>query len=794
MINKCKFGFLSKVTFLFLTCNISFNSAFAEKNEIKKYEKLKKYVNKVKYLNKKSRPVKSKANTLFHGIQNIVTEKSRLNKFILRDTTRGKGIRTIVSSRPDGKVLSNNSRFWNVETIDRKALDAHYVTQSFYDIMLKDFNWDGIDNEGGLLRVDVGSGNGVTGSWNATGIVVGDGDCSYGPSVTADIIAHEFMHGIVEHTSGLGVRAINESIADMMGQYIEYKMDKGNFSWEVANSSNPSLPPARIMDDPNRVGMPSYFEGKYWNDSGSVHHRGGVASFWFTLISDGQIGVNEIGVDYSVPRIGIEKAAQVIFLANREYLTRGTYSDFYKSTVLAAEELFGLGSTEVFAVREAWRAVALPTAQDVEGVDLSIQNGVRLSENFVCGIDTFHPIDIRVTNFGTKAYTPDMNASFVLNSSLPIDNREVLITDTIPAGKSVTYTINEWLISASLGKEEVEATLNFPEDIDDSNHTYQNDYTFKSTSPDLSLTSQLGPFVPRINTAGMCGSDRYSLAFEIRNNSCATIRKGTKLNLQLADNQGNIVYQKKYRVPHKVQAFGSIIETLPVNMKNVDSGTLHFLANYNRDSDTTNNSVEIDFERRYTIIENYINTFDDEPETDKFLRTLTNSSNGETVKLNNETYYLAIGNAEQYGDFFDGVTIPCTDIDNAYRYIAAPGDEYSASLAFCVDARKMKKPMLSFDMVQFRNNIRDDDPRSSVLFLSWSGTHNHNETIMGQVEGESVHYQRELPPGFVGEVTLKTYTEIGDEFFIFLPDIILPEEQDLILLDNLQIQTNGRVR
>jgi hypothetical protein len=130
---------------------------------------------------------------------------------------------------------------------------------------------------------------------------------------------------------------------------------------------------ARSMNNPNFFNQPDTYLGTNWvnttgcfpsdnNDYCGVHTNSGVGNFWFFLLSQGGTGTNDIGNNYFVNGIGIEKAAKVVYQMENYYMLSSSnagYLDARNYSITAAEELFGANSLEVISVTNAWYAVGV---------------------------------------------------------------------------------------------------------------------------------------------------------------------------------------------------------------------------------------------------------------------------------------------------------------------------------------------------------------------------------------------------------------------------------------------------
>ena len=141
---------------------------------------------------------------------------------------------------PLEKYFVTIGKHWDLTNEDQNeiALDAHYSTTAFYDMMNERYGWSGIDGLGGELvsRVHVNGKYYVNAYWDGNRANFGNGDCDrYAPLTTLAIVGHEFMHGVTDYTSDLVYRnesgALNESMSDIFGKALEYYEDPQNFNW-----------------------------------------------------------------------------------------------------------------------------------------------------------------------------------------------------------------------------------------------------------------------------------------------------------------------------------------------------------------------------------------------------------------------------------------------------------------------------------------------------------------------------------------------------------------------------------
>lgn len=271
---------------------------------------------------------------------------------------------------------------------DQEETSAHYHASNAWDYYKDVFGRTGQNNEGREIRVstqlnDVNAYFGFEGSYNRLTFGETANGAPYGnePSV----VAHEFTHGVIHHSSNLAYSyesgAINESYADIFGIVIHAMMlDGGTTDWLYGNFVSNSNQHIRSLKDPKLwgehiennalvIGQPDTYESTFWYDGdldyGGVHINSGVQNHWFYILSAGESGVNDIGNFYNVSGIGMTKAARIAYYAVTSVLGNASqYVDSRYATTQAAAILYGYCSLEYQRTIDAWHAVGLGFAND----------------------------------------------------------------------------------------------------------------------------------------------------------------------------------------------------------------------------------------------------------------------------------------------------------------------------------------------------------------------------------------------------------------------------------------------
>ena len=166
--------------------------------------------------------------------------------------------------------------------------------------------------------------------WNGVGMFYGQGFAS-----ADDVVGHEMTHGVISRNADLFYwgqsGAINESLADIMGEIIDHRhhvRGESRRGWRVGED----LPIGAIRDlkKPRRFGQPDSMTSKRYVragafDNGGVHFNSGVGNRTFYLLSQGgkQGGQNVRGID----RRSLTKSA-TLYLDVIQHLVSGSdYAD-----------------------------------------------------------------------------------------------------------------------------------------------------------------------------------------------------------------------------------------------------------------------------------------------------------------------------------------------------------------------------------------------------------------------------------------------------------------------------------
>ncbi|HEY9692927.1 MAG TPA: M4 family metallopeptidase [Oculatellaceae cyanobacterium] len=215
---------------------------------------------------------------------------------------------------------------------DTDAKNAHIFAGDTYDFYKNNFGRDSINGAGMAIVSSVHyATNYKNAFWDGRQMVYGDG-----LSVADDVVGHELTHGITQYTSNLNYfyqsGAINESLSDVFGEFIDLTNNKGNDAATVRWQLGEDIPtsvfggPIRDMKNPPLHQQPDKMTSSYHylgsDDNGGVHTNSGINNKAAYLMTDGGTFNGK-----TITGIGITKAAKIYYKAATSLLTSG--SDYY---------------------------------------------------------------------------------------------------------------------------------------------------------------------------------------------------------------------------------------------------------------------------------------------------------------------------------------------------------------------------------------------------------------------------------------------------------------------------------
>jgi bacillolysin len=284
--------------------------------------------------------------------------------------------------------------------------------------------------------------------WNGEQMVFGETYAS-----GDDVVGHELTHGVTEKESGLFYYmqsgAINESLSDIFGEFIDLTNGKGNDTAAVKWLMGEDLPIGAIRSmkdpglysDPDKMTSASYYCGS--SDQGGVHGNSGIGNKAAYLMVDGATFNG-----YTITGIGIDKTAQVYYEANTNLLTSGSdYGDLgtlLYQACLNVKGTSGITSADCTQVKNATLAVEMdkqPTSCPAPeapvcntGTPSYIFNDNM--ENLSSGNWTFNPLSSGweyTTGYAASGIYSLWGPDLATYSDISVASKSI----TLPAGKTI---------------------------------------------------------------------------------------------------------------------------------------------------------------------------------------------------------------------------------------------------------------------------------------------------------------------------------------------------------------------
>ena len=251
-----------------------------------------------------------------------------------------------------------------------EAYDGLGNTFDFYE---RAYDRNSIDDEGLPLDATVHYGQDYDNAfWNGQRMVFGDGDGQLFNrfTISLDVIGHELTHGVTEDEAGLVYMfqpgALNESMSDVFGELVEqmalnqtatqadWLIGAGLFTASVNGVALRSMKdPGTAYDDPvlGKDPQPGHMKDyvRTNQDNGGVHINSGIPNRAFYLAAT------------AIGGYAWEKAGRIWYetLRNPRLRPNTRFRTFASLTVDVAGTLYGTGSSERKAVKDAWDQVGI---------------------------------------------------------------------------------------------------------------------------------------------------------------------------------------------------------------------------------------------------------------------------------------------------------------------------------------------------------------------------------------------------------------------------------------------------
>jgi thermolysin len=305
--------------------------------------------------------------SLYSGAVDIPT---RYSNGAFRLYADGFGACTTRNDDSGGSVYQDSDNVWGngLESFHQTAaVDAHFNLKSTWSYFRDVLGRYGLDGQSRAAHAYVHYGSNLANAYYDDGkLKFGDGDAYSTPWVSADIVAHEFTHGVTAYAAGLVYSnesgAANESFSDIFGTAVEFYVGV-NPDYVLAEDAVPGG--IRYMADPavDHYSERVYIGSSY--DNGGVHYNSGIQNKAFYLLAEGgthpQSGV-------AVAGIGRRAAEHVFYRALDVYVTPSSqFINVRNAVVSAAGDLYGVGSAQHVSAQKAWEAVGVGSSSSGGG-------------------------------------------------------------------------------------------------------------------------------------------------------------------------------------------------------------------------------------------------------------------------------------------------------------------------------------------------------------------------------------------------------------------------------------------
>jgi Zn-dependent metalloprotease len=261
-------------------------------------------------------------------------------------------------------------------TSDAAVNEAYDGLEATYKLYQDIYQRNSIDDRGMRLDASVHFGQGYDNAfWDGQQMVFGDGDgiIFVGFTKAIDVIGHELTHGVTQHTANLAYHnqsgALNESVSDVFGSLVkQYRLNQtaSQADWLIGNGilapgingkalRSMAAPGTAYEDaklggrDPQPATMSGYqhVPDDEEHDFGGVHINSGIPNHAFYLLAT------------SLGGYAWNDAGHIWYATLRQLWPTATFQDCANVSYQVAGTLFGSGSKQQQAVRDAWSHVGV---------------------------------------------------------------------------------------------------------------------------------------------------------------------------------------------------------------------------------------------------------------------------------------------------------------------------------------------------------------------------------------------------------------------------------------------------
>jgi hypothetical protein len=277
---------------------------------------------------------------------------------------------TLVCQNATGNVTYTGAddSWGNGDATNRETgcVDAFYSAEQERRMLSGWLGRSGMDGSGGWVPIRVGLAD-VNAYYDGTQVQVGHTQSGGKWIGSIDVVAHEFGHGVDDHTpGGISGNGTQEFVADTFGAATEWyaanPVDKPDYTvGEQVNLTGSG--PIRYMYNPSLAGDANCYSST--TPTSEVHSAAGPGNHWFYLLAEGTNPADGQPTSptcngTTVSGIGIQKAITIMYNAMLMKTSTSSYLKYRTWTLTAAKNLYPGSCTEFNAVKAAWNAVSVP--------------------------------------------------------------------------------------------------------------------------------------------------------------------------------------------------------------------------------------------------------------------------------------------------------------------------------------------------------------------------------------------------------------------------------------------------
>ncbi len=245
------------------------------------------------------------------------------------------------------------------------CVDAFYSAEKMRQMMASWLGRSGMDGSGGWLPIRVGL-NDVNAYYDGTQVQIGHTQSGGKWIGSMDVVAHEFGHGVDDHTpGGISGNGTQEFVGDTFGAATEWFSNNPADAPDYLVGEEINLVgqgPIRNMYNPSAVGDPNCYSSSI--PGTEVHAAAGPGNHWFYLLAEGTNPTNGQPTSptcngTTLTGVGIQTAQKIMYNAMLMKTSSSSYLKYRTWTLTSAKNLdssCGLYNK----VKAAWNAVSVP--------------------------------------------------------------------------------------------------------------------------------------------------------------------------------------------------------------------------------------------------------------------------------------------------------------------------------------------------------------------------------------------------------------------------------------------------